>query len=262
MERLKVRDLEFTKSNKAELIYDIAAGFMAVIAVLVIMIEFSYSLTAQQAHYIYILDTMIYCIFVADYVIRFMFSKDKKKFLKYNIVDFVAILPFGIFSSFKYGRSLKLIRVGTYLLRLIDNVKEVVFTNNFIYALGTTITITIAGSIGIYFLEVGSNKNMNTYGDALWWSIVTVSTVGYGDISIVTGFGRIIACILMVTGVGFLGMLTSTMSSYFFNKHSRRLLTDDSSISEEKFLDISKLSDEDRKNLISYYNYLCFKDNI
>lgn len=257
-----MRDLEFTKNKKAELIYDITAGFMAVLAVLVVMMEFSYSLTAKQSYYIYIIDNIIYCIFVLDYLIRFILSKNKKKFLKSNIVDLIAILPFGMFSSFKYGRTLKLIRVGTYLLRLIDNVKEIVFTNNFIYALGTTITITIAGSIGIYFLEVRSNGNINTYGDALWWSIVTVSTVGYGDISIVTGLGRIIACILMITGVGFLSMLTSTMSSFFFNRYSRSLLINNSKPDESSSLDISKLSDEDRKNLISYYNYLCFKDNI
>ena len=257
-----MRDLEFTTSTKLELIYDIAAGIMAVIAVLVIMIEFSYSLTAKEAYYIHIIDNMIYCVFAADYFIRLIFSKNKKMFLKYNIVDFIAILPFGLFSSFEYGRILKLIRVGTYLLRLIDNIKEVVFTNNFIYALGTTVIITIAGSIGIYFLEVRSNGNINTYGDALWWSIVTVSTVGYGDIAIVTSFGRIVACILMITGMGFLGMLTSTMSSFFFNKHTRSLLEGESKADEHNFLDISKLSDEDKKKIISYYNYLCFKENI
>lgn len=257
-----MRDLEFTKNEKAELIYDVAAGFMSVIAVLVVMMEFSNSFTKEEAYYIHIFNNVIYFIFVGDYFIRLILSRDKKKFFFYNIIDLIAILPFGIINSFKYGSILKLMRVATYLLRLIGDIKEVMFTNNFIYALGITIIITIAGSIGIYFFEGHNNGGINTYGDALWWSIVTVSTVGYGDIAVVTRFGRIVACILMITGVGFLSMFTSTMSAFFFNKHSQNLMKNSSCNGENLILDISKLSEENRKNLISYYNYLCFKEKI
>lgn len=257
-----MKDLEFTKNEKTELIYDIIAGIMAVIAVLIVMIELSNSFTEKESYYIHTIDNILYLIFTADYFIRLVISKDKRTFFIHNIVDFVAILPFGFFNSFKYGRVLKLVRVVTYLLRLIDNVKEIVFTNNFIYALGITIVITIAGSIGIYFLEVNINGGINNYGDALWWSIVTVSTVGYGDIAIVTKSGRIVACILMVTGVGFLGMLTSTISTFFFNRHTQSLINEYSNDDESQILDLSKLSEENKKNIISYYNYLCFKDKI
>lgn len=262
MEMYEVRDLEFTKNEKTELIYDIIAGILAVIAILIVMMELSNSFTEKELYYIHIIDNILYFTFTADYFIRFIVSKNKKTFFIYNIIDFIAILPFGFFNSFKYGRVLKLARVVTYLLRLIDDVKEIVFTNNFIYALGITTVITIAGSIGIYFLEANINNGINDYGDALWWSIVTVSTVGYGDISVVTRWGRIVACILMVTGVGFLGMLTSTISTFFFNKHAQNLINEYSNDDESEILDISKLSEENKKNIISYYNYLCFKDRI
>lgn len=255
-----MRDLEFTKNERVELIYDIVAGVMAIIAVLIVMMEFSDSFTEREIYYIHLIDKIIYFLFVLDYFIRMIFSKNKKMFFLYNIIDLIAIFPLGLFVSFKYGSILKLIRVFTYLLRLIGNIKEIVFINNFIYALGITILITIAGSIGVYFLEVNNNSGINTYDDALWWSIVTVSTVGYGDISVVTKCGRIVACILMITGIGFLSMLTSTLSTFFLNRYAEKLINNYSKDAQNLVLDISGLSEENKKSIISYYNYLCFKD--
>jgi voltage-gated potassium channel len=53
--------------------------------------------------------------------------------------------------------------------------------------------------------------------DALWWAFVTATTVGYGDLSPATGMGRIIASLLMLVGIGLIGSLTSSITSYFMN---------------------------------------------
>ena len=258
-----MRDLEFTESEKIEWIYDVAAGIMAILAVLIVMLEFSRTLTESQMRIVNIADKIVYIIFVLDYFIRLFTSKNKKRFFKHNIIDLIAILPLSYVTTSAFGSVFKLIKVISYVLRLIGNVKEILFTNGFIYALGSTVIITIMGSIGIYIFEDGISKTITDYGDALWWSFVTVSTVGYGDISPSTGAGRFIACILMITGIGFLSMLTSTISTFFFSVLEKRKLEDVRELNEEKqiMIDISDLSLDKRKSLINYYEFLKKEEN-
>ncbi|HEX9027123.1 MAG TPA: potassium channel family protein [Clostridium sp.] len=253
-----MRDLEFTESEKIEWIYDVVAGIMAIIAVLIVMLEFSKTLTESAMRIINIADIVVYIIFVLDYFIRLLTAKNKKRFFKHNIVDLIAILPLGFLTSSTFGSAFKLLKVVSYVLRLIGNVKEILFTNGFIYALGSTIIITIMGSIGIYIFEDGISATITNYGDALWWSFVTVTTVGYGDISPSTGGGRFIACILMIAGIGFLSMLTSTISTFFFVALENKKLKEKNKFQDKKqvMIDISGLSLDKRKNLISYYEFL------
>lgn len=261
MERKRVKDLEFTENEKAEWIYDAVAGIMALIAIIIVMLSISDSLTEKEIRYIRIGDNIIYIVFVLDYLFRLIISKNKKTFFMNNIIDLIAILPYAVIFPFKYGNFIKLIRVITYLWRLVENIKEILFTSDFIYAFGITIVTTIIGSIAIYIVESKNNVGMRNYGDALWWSIVTVTTVGYGDITIVTTVGRIIASILMITGIGFLGMVTSTMATYFFYRYTEKKTP----ISEERedlnSLDISILADEDKESIKNYYDFLCSKNH-
>jgi len=253
-----MRDLEFTENEKIEWIYDVVAGIMAIIAVLIVMLEFSKTLTESAMRIINIADILVYIIFALDYFIRLFTAKNKKKFFKHNIIDLIAILPLGFLTSSTLGSAFKLLKVVSYVLRLIGNVKEILFTNGFIYALGSTIIITIMGSIGIYIFEDGISATITNYGDALWWSFVTVTTVGYGDISPSTGGGRFIACILMIAGIGFLSMLTSTISTFFFAALENKKLKEKNEFQDKKqvMIDISDLSLDKRKNLISYYEFL------
>lgn len=78
-------------------------------------------------------------------------------------------------------------------------------------------------------------------------SFVKVTTVGYGDISPSTGLGRIVAAILMIVGIGFIGMLTGTIATFFINGMNER--TKENSI-ENKVIDLSDLEDEKFKDVL------------
>ena len=72
----------------------------------------------------------------------------------------------------------------------------------------------------LLFEENTKGSNIHNYSDALWWAIVTVTTVGYGDRFPITGGGRTVAVILMLVGIGLIGVLTATVASVFIKEHT------------------------------------------
>jgi voltage-gated potassium channel len=72
----------------------------------------------------------------------------------------------------------------------------------------------------LLFEEKAKGSNIHDYPDALWWAIVTVTTVGYGDRYPVTSGGRVVAVILMLVGIGLIGVLTATVASVFIKEHT------------------------------------------
>ena len=80
--------------------------------------------------------------------------------------------------------------------------------------LAVVLFILVAGAAGFDATEAGSNPGIHNFGDALWWALVTMTTVGYGDIFPVTLFGRLIGAVLMVTGIGTLGISTAAIAAY------------------------------------------------
>lgn len=62
------------------------------------------------------------------------------------------------------------------------------------------------------------DSKITTFGDAVWWSITTVTTVGYGDLSPVTGVGRVIAVLLMLGGISLVGVVTATLASWIIQR--------------------------------------------
>lgn len=257
-----MRDLEFIDNEKIELLYDISAGIMSVIAVIVVIVEFSNRLTLNELKSIKIIDNVIYLIFLTDYLLRLILAKNKKVFFLNNLIDLIAILPFQFLDYIEFGSVFKLIRVGTYILRLFGDITEILFTNGLIYVICVVVVIILIGAIGIYVFESSINKGIQSYGDALWVSIVTVTSVGYGDVAVLTTGGRVIACILMFTGLIFLGIVTSAISTFYLSRVDKKILTNfehNKKVEDLNYLSISDLSLKDKKLLVDYYNYL--KDN-
>jgi len=176
------------------------------------------------------------------------------------IDDLIAIIPFN--SLFKVFRIAKLIRLASMtkllklarfvgvFVRLNKKIKGVLKTNGLNHALWFTLIIILLSAIGIYVAEPETVKTFDT---ALWWSFVTATTVGYGDIFPTSSIGRMIAGILMLTGIGTIGMITGSISTYFMTKQNVKTQNNDIS---EIMTQSKDLTDEEINEILNYINYI------
>ena len=164
-------------------------------------------------------DNFICIIFLVDFGIRFKNANNKLVFMKWGWIDLVASIPF--LDIFRAGRLLRLIRL-LRIFRALKSTKSIfehINKNKKQSALTSvallSFVVVIFSSIAILEFETDVNSNIKTAEDAIWWSYVTITTVGYGDKFPITTEGRIIGAILMTTGVGIFGTFTALVSSWF-----------------------------------------------
>lgn len=221
---------------------------LALVSILIVILDYANQLNISNAPWS-ILDNTILIIFAADYFIRLSRSPNKWTFFKNNIFDLLAILPFNsIFSFFRVSRVFRIFRLAKSLrfLRLLgltgklqNNLHRFLKTNGLIYLIWISISILLI-SATLYSLA----ENV-PWGEALWWAIATTTTVGYGDISPHTTIGKLAAILLMFVGIGFIGMLTSAITSFF--------TTDTEKSENQQLLDrlevVTKQNEEIKKRL-------------
>ena len=84
--------------------------------------------------------------------------------------------------------------------------------------LSVAVIIFAAAGLEVAFEIHARGSNIHGFADALWWAVVTVTTVGYGDKFPVTALGRGVAVVLMLVGIGLIGVLTATVASFFVSE--------------------------------------------
>ncbi len=182
-------------------------------------------------------DNAICIFFLFTFLIRFHKAESKLKFMRWGWIDLIASIPMVDF--LRAGRIFRLIRLLRVVraFRSTHQVINHIFKNKAQGALTAVsiiaILIIIFSAIAILQVEDDPNSNIKTAEDAIWWAYVTITTVGYGDMYPVTSEGRIIATILMTTGVGLFGTFTAFVSSLFVgNSTSKNDANNDTDLSQ------------------------------
>lgn len=174
----------------------------------------------------------VWLAFVAEFGIAFTVAANRAKHLKSSWFDLMIIVlspPFLVPDALQSTRSLRALRV-LRLLRLmrgaavatigLRTTRRLLRHKGFHYVLLVACAMVMLGAAGIYVVEKGDT--IKSFGDALWWAVVTVTTVGYGDVSPVSAEGRLIAVALMIIGIGVISALTATIASFFVEQEHER----------------------------------------
>ncbi|MFI6098581.1 potassium channel family protein [Lentzea sp. NPDC051213] len=155
---------------------------------------------------------LVWALFTADYATRFALATNKILFVKSHLFELAAVvLPM--------VRQFRVLRLVTVLSLLNKKFQHKIRQRVSIYVAGVTILVMFCASLAVLDAERNAeNASITTFGDALWWTITTMSTVGYGDRFPVTAEGRLVAALLMVGGIALLGVITGTIASWLVEK--------------------------------------------
>jgi len=223
------------KSNLKRLIEntDTIAGkvFSWTIQILIItsLISFSIStlpdLSAQTKTLLWKIEAITVAIFTIEYLLRIFVATKKMKFVFsfFGIIDLAAILPFYIgigvdLRSVRAFRILRLIRI-LKLVRYSSTVSRfhrafIIAKDELVLFFFVTIIMLYLAAVGIYYFENAAQpEQFKSVFHCLWWAVVTLTTVGYGDIYPITTGGRIFTFLILMMGLGVVAVPTGLVAS-------------------------------------------------
>ena len=153
-----------------------------------------------------LLSWLIWAWFAADYAVHVYRADDRRHYVANHRIELLAALPIDFFRPL---RLLRLARPLAILMRAVRGLRDVLGLSGVTLIGVVGVVVVLLGGVVFHWLEPDQAPNV---ADGIWWSLVTTTTVGYGDLSPATSEGRIVAGVLMVSGIGLLGAVTGEVA--------------------------------------------------
>jgi voltage-gated potassium channel len=218
------REKNILRRIKENVWADIIAVLLALFSVALLVFELSAELYANQVALVHTIDIIIAFVFLLDFLIGVYLAENRSVYVRQNWPDLLASIPIseGLFRTLRALRILRLVRVIRVIARIrrLGVVAETVADNSsrYIYVASVTSIVILSGAVAFFSMELDVNPDVNNFFDAIWWAVVTSTTVGYGDIFPVTWEGRVIGMLLMFFGIGLVGTVAGFVGSYFLER--------------------------------------------
>jgi voltage-gated potassium channel len=222
MDLKRIAEKNDTKPGKA---FDICIQALIVISLVTFSLETLPDLSIESRMILRSIEITTVLIFSIEYLLRLLVADKKRKFVFsfYGMVDILAILPFyistgvdlrsiRIFRLLRLFRIFKILRYSRAITRFQQAFRSI--KEELVLFLFTAAILVFIASIGIYYCENASQpEHFSSFFQSLWWSIVTLTTVGYGDVYPVTLLGKIFASLVMFVGIGVVAVPSGLIAS-------------------------------------------------
>lgn len=159
-----------------------------------------------------VVNVAVWLVFVVDYLARLVLAERRWRFVVKHPLDLAVIaLPF--------LRPLRVLRLVVVLTVVDRRLRSTFRRRAVVYVTGAVSLVVFVGALAVLDAERGApGGSISGFGDALWWALTTVTTVGYGDEFPVTLTGRFVAGGMMIAGILLLGVITASLASWFVEK--------------------------------------------
>lgn len=235
----KIHEIIFEADTKAGKRFDIWLIVFILLSVIGVMLSSVSTIGDKYGHIILVFEWLFTVLFTIEYALRiYSVQKSSKYIFSFmGIVDLLAIIPtylvfiyapIGALVDIRILRLLRIFRVfklspylrGAYTMQIAlrsSRPKIIVFL------LSVVLLVVLLGTL-MYVVE-GQQNGFDNIPESIYWSVVTLTTVGYGDVVPVTVFGKLIASIIMVMGYGIIAVPTGIVSADMARHSSKKLTT-------------------------------------
>ena len=226
--RKRTHEIIFEADTKLGKVFDVSLLFLIIFSVILVMLESVSSINNVYGYWFKMTEWVITILFTIEYILRIVCVQRPTKYIFsfFGIIDLVSILPtyiemiLGVSSYLAVIRAMRLLRVFR-IFKLAKFLKE---SNSLITAIKASrakitvfiffimMLVIVIGSI-MYLIEGGPDSDLTSIPRSIYSAIVTLTTVGYGDIAPSTGLGQFLAAIVMLMGYGVIAVPTGIVSS-------------------------------------------------
>ena len=225
----KLHEVIYEADTPAGKAFDIILLIVIVLSIIIVMLESVKSIFAEYADLFYTIEWIITIIFSIEYILRIITIKNPTKYIFsfYGIIDFVSTIPtyltlfMGGYNVLLAVRALRLLRVFRILkiTRYLGEANKLAVALRhsrpkiLVFLFAVVIITIIAGTV-MHLVE-GEAGGFDNIPLSIYWCIVTLTTVGFGDIAPITPLGRFIASFIMITGYGIIAVPTGIVSAEY-----------------------------------------------
>lgn len=208
-------------------LYLIFMLFISVVSLLLLAITWFLPVNDDVKTFLEHADIAICAIFFPDFLVSLRRAPNKWSYLRFEgLLDILSSIP--VVAALRIGRVSRIVRI-VRVLRAVRSTRALAAfvlerrAQSGILAAGmVAIVAIIFGSVAVLEFETVPESNIGNPGDAVWWSISTITAAGYGDRYPVTTEGRVVGVIIMLVGVMFLGVLSGFVAAWFMDPAKER----------------------------------------